>query len=130
MDRGVRDHSKRRRVAGSQHQEGGREKERRRQKESCRCSGLQGRKVSSFCFPVPGFSFQSFDLVFNDSIMEDASFAKGDCFSMNEVYVHDVVGSSKTLPVVGMAVDDGFCVDSPTEGLVGNEEDDEDFILH
>ncbi|KAI3702507.1 hypothetical protein L6452_28245 [Arctium lappa] len=60
--------------------------------------------------------------VFNHSIMEEASFATGDFHSLNEIYVHDIIGSSKTLPVVGMAVDDGFYVDSPTTGLSSDED--------
>ncbi|KAI3669883.1 hypothetical protein L6452_41344 [Arctium lappa] len=45
--------------------------------------------------------------------MEDSSLVNGDCFSVNELFVHDVVGLSKTLPMVGLEADDDFCAVSP-----------------
>ncbi|KAI3758829.1 hypothetical protein L6452_06401 [Arctium lappa] len=57
--------------------------------------------------------------------MEDSTLPTGNMFSMNEIFVNDVVGSSKTVPTEGVEDEDGFRMDS-SEAFVGDEEGDDD----
>ncbi|KAI3758827.1 hypothetical protein L6452_06399 [Arctium lappa] len=57
--------------------------------------------------------------------MEDSTLPTGNMFSMNEIFVNDVVGSSKTVPTEGVEDEDGFRMDS-SEAFGGDEEGDDD----
>ncbi|KAI3666851.1 hypothetical protein L6452_41889 [Arctium lappa] len=55
--------------------------------------------------------------------MEDSTLPTRDMFPMNEIFVNDVVGSSKTVPTEVVEDEDGFRMDS-SEVFAGNEEGD------
>ncbi|KAI3664990.1 hypothetical protein L6452_43605 [Arctium lappa] len=51
-----------------------------------------------------------------------------DCYSLNEVYVNDIVGSSNALHVEDMAVADVNCIDSPRKCLSDDEDNGEPLV--
>ncbi|KAI3684895.1 hypothetical protein L6452_34123 [Arctium lappa] len=53
--------------------------------------------------------------------MEDSRLATGDIFSMNEIFVNDVVRSSKTVPTAGVDDGDGLRMDS-SEAFAGDDD--------
>ncbi|KAI3715695.1 hypothetical protein L6452_22681 [Arctium lappa] len=57
--------------------------------------------------------------------MDDSTLPTEDMFPMNEIFVNDVVGSSKTIPTTGVEDEDGFRMDS-SEAFAGDEEGDDD----
>ncbi|KAI3681726.1 hypothetical protein L6452_36530 [Arctium lappa] len=53
--------------------------------------------------------------------MEDSRLATGDIFSMNEIFLNDVVRSSKTVPTAGVDDCDGLRMDS-SEAFAGDDD--------